>query len=581
MRRSLGRIVSGSINKGLIALLNKGENIEDYPVGALITIHGSKHSYLGIITDAGIESSDDIVGSISGSGIEEEFRVVAVNAIRDYVSRQKIEIALIGQYCDGVVRNADTTPSFYSDVLETSPEEIKMFFMEEDKKKLWNIGVPKTPKGIQAFVPIDVEKLVELSFGIFGKSGTGKTFLGNILAGYMVLYDMLRALEDPTCKRIRLLIFDMHSEYGLELKDNMGNIIAEGIAKIFSDRFVRFTPDLELAENRGLESLRINYCDLTLGDVALIAPIFGVSTSFLNYLSDFERILRKDVGLGDYWVWGLILDGHAQRRLERSPEGQKILNEIANKTKISDMSILRKRILDKIRAALGVGAELSFRSQTSKLRALLSYPYTSEERAIDIIVDNLISREGQNVVISMGRYEKETPLYMMIANLIARRLRERILEKTMAGEELETKIIIFLEEAHNFLGKETYRVSPFGEIAREMRKKGVMLCVIDQKPSELDRDVISMLWTNFVFTLTDKADVESALIGVPRAELFKKVIPMLGRQEVLIYGEAVRFPVVIRVEDYSKISRIFSEYANRDRENLNQKIDFLRKQGII
>ena len=362
---------------------------------------------------------------------------------------------------------------------------------------------------------------------------------------------------------------------------NMGNIIAEGIAKIFSDRFVRFTPDLELAENRGLESLRINYCDLTLGDVALIAPIFGVSTSFLNYLSDFERILRKDVGLGDYWVWGLILDGHAQRRLERSPEGQKILNEIANKTKISDMSILRKRILDKIRAALGVGAELSFRSQTSKLRALLSYPYTSEERAIDIIVDNLISREGQNVVISMGRYEKETPLYMMIANLIARRLRERILEKTMAGEELETKIIIFLEEAHNFLGKETYRVSPFGEIAREMRKKGVMLCVIDQKPSELDRDVISMLWTNFVFTLTDKADVESALIGVPRAELFKKVIPMLGRQEVLIYGEAVRFPVVIRVEDYSKISRIFSEYANRDRENLNQKIDFLRKQGII
>jgi len=129
MRRSLGRIVSGSINKGLIALLNKGENIEDYPVGALITIHGSKHSYLGIITDAGIESSDDIVGSISGSGIEEEFRVVAVNAIRDYVSRQKIEIALIGQYCDGVVRNADTTPSFYSDVLETSPEEIKMFFI--------------------------------------------------------------------------------------------------------------------------------------------------------------------------------------------------------------------------------------------------------------------------------------------------------------------------------------------------------------------------------------------------------------------------------------------------------------------
>jgi len=581
MRRSLGKIVGGSVNKGLIALLNRGENIEDYPIGALVTIHGSKHTYLGIITDAGIDSSDDVVGGLSVSRIREDYKVVAINAIRDYVSRQRIEVALIGQYSNGVVRSADTAPSFYSDVLETSSEEIRVFFGEEDKKKFWSIGTPKTPKRMEVPIPVDIEKLVELSFGIFGKSGTGKTFLGNILAGYIVLYDMWKSSEDPTYKRIRLLIFDMHSEYGLELKDNMGNVIAEGVAKIFSDKFKCYTPDIELAESRGLEPLRINYCDLTLGDVALIAPIFGVSASFLNYLTDFERILRRDIGLGDYWVWGLILDGHAQRRLRRNPDGQKILEEISKRTGIDDMSALRKRILDKIRSSLGIGAELSFRSQTSKLRTLLNYPYAYEERTIDLIVENLISRDGQSVVISMGRYEKETPLYMMMANLIARRLRERILEKTTAGEELETKIIIFLEEAHNFLGKDTYRISPFGEVAREMRKKGVTLCVIDQKPSELDRDVISMLWTSFIFTLTDKNDIESVLIGVPRAELFRKVIPMLARQEVLIQGIAVGFPVVVNVKDYSDISKTFLEYARKNREEIERKILSLRKQGIV
>jgi hypothetical protein len=163
----------------------------------------------------------------------------------------------------------------------------------------------------------------------------------------------------------------------------------------------------------------------------------------------------------------------------------------------------------------------------------------------------------------MGRFEKETPLYMMIANLLARRLREKILEKSSKGETLETKIVIFLEEAHNFLGKEVYRQSPFGEIAREMRKKGVITVVIDQRPSELDPDVIGMIWTNFVFTLTDIDDIKSSLMGAPHPELFRNIIPNLASREVLIYGEAVRFPAVLKVKDYNIIEKFFNNLVKK------------------
>lgn len=580
MAKTLGKVIGGGLNEGLRVLISNHENIEDFPVGSLTMIRGSKHRYLGIITDTSIQSAENTVRDIYGSRIDEDLKAVVLGALKDQIVDQIIEIALIGQASREVQKIADTIPSFYSDVVEVNPEDMKVFFGEENQKNLWNIGIPKTPKETGIYIPIDIEKLVELSFGIFGKSGTGKTFLGNILAGYMILFDSWKSSENKESKRLRLLIFDMHSEYSLELRDNLGNHIADGVAKIFSDRFLCYTPDLELAKNRGLRALRINYSDLTVDDLRLIAPIFGVSETFINHLDGFASALMDFPGssesrerrLGKLWIWSLLINENVESIMEGNPEGVKILEEIKRKTGFESLKVLRDKILERIKERFGPSARASFLSQTSKLRPLLKYPYTAGESSINEIVENLVSEDGRSIVISMGRYEKETPLYMMIANLIARRLRDKILEKTAAGEELRTKIVIFLEEAHNFLGRETYRLSPFGEIAREMRKKGVTLCVIDQKPKELDDDVISMLWTNFVFTLTDRGDIESALMGMPKAELFAKVIPRLGRQEVLVHGEAISFPVVVRVMDYNLAANAFKKYRRLQHEKIAKRI---------
>ena len=50
------------------------------------------------------------------------------------------------------------------------------------------------------------EKLVERSNGIFGKTGTGKTFLTRL---FCRAYQKDKAIN---------LIFDMHSEYGLQAR---------------------------------------------------------------------------------------------------------------------------------------------------------------------------------------------------------------------------------------------------------------------------------------------------------------------------------------------------------------------------
>ncbi len=56
-------------------------------------------------------------------------------------------------------------------------------------------------------VCLDLEKLTERSNGIFGKTGTGKTFLTRLVLAGLIQND--KAVN---------VIFDMHSEYGLQAR---------------------------------------------------------------------------------------------------------------------------------------------------------------------------------------------------------------------------------------------------------------------------------------------------------------------------------------------------------------------------
>ena len=575
----LGKVVSGSLNKGIKVVLHADESIESYPIGSLITIRGENYTYLGIITDAGITSDDTNAYYMVNPRISNLVKDLLLKTSKDVLRTQWVEIALLAQSSGGNANLADTVPCFASSLVETNENEIREFFGMENRMNLWGIGYPKTPKDILVEIPIDVKKLVSLSFGIFGKSGTGKTFLGNLLAGYIVMYDLVSE-ED---KKLKLLIFDMHTEYALELKDNMGNPIADGVAKIFRMHFLRYTPDEEIARERNLRLLKLNLRNITLDDITMIAPVFGVSPAFLQYLRGYKQIISKELKLGDLWVIGLLLDETLVDRLNNSEDGRKILDQLSVRLNMDRdfISNLRNRIYERIKSKLGVGAAQAFITQSTKLRRIMEYPFTVEEDPISEIVENLVKKDGMHITISLGKYEKETPLYMLIANLIARKLREKIIEKSLKGEELETKIIIFLEEAHNFLGRETYRTSPFGDIAREMRKKGVILCVIDQRPSELDPDVISMLWTNFVFALTEKHDINTAVLGAPRSHLFEKIIPVLRNREVFIYGQAVRFPVIVKIRDYKVAEDFFKNESRKLASKIEESIEMLREQGLL
>ncbi|MEM6648586.1 MAG: ATP-binding protein, partial [Bacteroidota bacterium] len=150
-------------------------------------------------------------------------------------------------------------------------------------------------------------------------------------------------------------------------------------------------------------------------------------------------------------------------------------------------------------------------------------------------------------------------VYLLVANVITRRLRERYEEQTTRYLQSQNEadkpqpLIITIEEAHKFLAPGVAHETPFGKIAREMRKFFVSLLVVDQRPSAIDEEVLSQIGTKIVAQLNDEKDIGAALVGTSGASALRQVLASLdSKQQALLLGHAVPMPVVVRTRTYDQ-----------------------------
>jgi DNA helicase HerA-like ATPase len=159
-------------------------------------------------------------------------------------------------------------------------------------------------------------------------------------------------------------------------------------------------------------------------------------------------------------------------------------------------------------------------------------------------------------VIDFGRYSQLTH-YLLVANLLTRRIDARWREMTeehladQGGRGKPRPLVITIEEAHKFLEPGIAEHTIFGRIARELRKYSVTLLIVDQRPSQIEREVLSQLGTKICCLLDDPADVEAVLAGTSSTGGLKSVLASLDtRQQALIFGHALPMPVVVKTRSY-------------------------------
>ena len=115
-------------------------------------------------------------------------------------------------------------------------------------------------------------------------------------------------------------------------------------------------------------------------------------------------------------------------------------------------------------------------------------------------------------------------------------------------------IVMVLEEAQNYIPeinkKDRTSISRkvFERIAREGRKYGLSLVISSQRPSELSKTVLSQCNSFIIHRLQNPDDQQyiRKLVSSASSEILNQ-LPILPQQHAVILGDAVRTPVMARI----------------------------------
>lgn len=139
----------------------------------------------------------------------------------------------------------------------------------------------------------------------------------------------------------------------------------------------------------------------------------------------------------------------------------------------------------------------------------------------------------------------------IVANVIGR----FFLNKARKNELVDKPIVLFLDEAHNFIGKTIgnedtlAKLDAFELIAKEGRKFGLNICLATQRPRDITEGVLSQLGTLIVHRLTNDRDreiVERACGEIDKAA--SDFLPSLQPGEAVIIGNDFPIPLTINIK---------------------------------
>jgi DNA helicase HerA-like ATPase len=499
----LGVVVGGSLNKGLDVKLDRETEIENLAVGRYVVVRGQRKRFFCMITDVVLDATNPAIRSdppdLSDPFLREVYSGTAAFGTIHVAPMLTIDVE------EGEPKPVKTIPSHFMPVEIATGDDVNDVFGQEDPTH-FNVGAPLELETTQ--VNLDLRRLVERSVGVFGKSGTGKSFLTRILLAGIIKNDV--AVN---------LIFDMHNDYGWAVRDETG-AQAKGLRQLFGSKVAIFTLDDEASRRRGARAdhvVTIGYDDIQPEDLAMLKTTMDLSDPMIDAAYELQKLWGKG------WIARLIA------------AGQEVMEMLKEELAASYASVLA----------------LKRRVQRFERFGFL-VPEAIDDSAKKILE---FIEQHKSVVLEFGRYGNALEAYILVANYLTRRIHDMYVEKVekaLGDDSLEPpQLLITIEEAHKFLDPAIARQTVFGTIAREMRKYNVTLLVVDQRPSGIDEEVMSQIGTRVTALLDNERDIAAVLMGVSGAGGLREVLARLDtRQQALILGHAVPMPVVVRTRSY-------------------------------
>lgn len=506
---SIGRIVSVTGSKAIV-LLDGGQSD-----------HGDKRSRLSVQrpemgTLLGIDTANTVVLAIVSA------LSVPVPAQREGDAEIWIaELGLVGELWrprDGKPgsfnRGVTSYPTLGDRVRVASKPELEMAFVGDVRGSV-RVGAIRQDSSIPAMVKVD--DLLGKHFAILGTTGTGKSCTTALI---------LRAIlqQNPAA---HLVLLDPHNEYATAFPE-WGEVISPRNMQL-PYWLLTFEEFIEVLLGNTTE--RKQEVELLQELIPLAKARYTTSRSDKQTPQSLRRGMSGDTKFTvdtpvPYRTSDLV--GLIDERMGR----------LENKKDIAPYRNIKQRleyITQDPRYGFMFGSLTVFDGMAQILGRIFRVPVNS--KPITILELTGIPHEIVNVVVSvLCRMTFDFALW----------------------SEGQVPVTLVCEEAHRYvpvnanMGFEPCKRA-IAKIAKEGRKYGASLCIVTQRPAEIDPTILSQCNTVFALRMSNDRDQEivtSAIADTGSGLL--EFLPALGQREAIAFGDGVTLPVRIKFDELAK-----------------------------
>ncbi len=533
----IGYIVGGNLKDNLTVRLTVPSH--EVQEGAFVVVESGDWLFHGLVTDLQLGDTDPRFADESGSRLPAELAAM-LHGQTLFTNLQMLPALMMErgpepgspeyqQWLDAIKAGilpkpralpVKTIPPHRAQVRLASEGDIAEIFGDPTDKDNFVIGSTREQDHP---VAIDLHKLVQRSSGVFGATGTGKSFLTRLLLAGLIHHNAAS-----------VLVLDMHNEYGFDDTSSDTNERVTGLKTKFPSRvqIVGLGAGTTIRGQNPDFHLEVAMSDIMPQDIELL-------TRELNLKETTPTTLDALVSSFGARNWFKAFKDMKSNAVIEGDDGKKI------PAPDSVAAWARER---------GVN-EMAAEGLHSKLSRVFNLPYVVERPAMDGIGEVIKALEaGKHVVLSFGKHESDLD-YLLVSNLLTRRIRERWEHTTnefrTTGKHEPRPLVIAVEEAHKLLNREMAAQTSFSTIARELRKYYVTLLIIDQRPSQIYDEVMSQLGTRISGWLGDDDDIRAVLSGLAGRDALRGMLARLQpKEEVLLLGWGVPMPLPVRSRRY-------------------------------
>lgn len=518
----------------------EGQIFEGGVVGSFIVIEGQDYGFLGRIVEVGLPQGEKI--EITENKLQEQ------NTIFHPIS--KIEI--LGMFDvyepEKIEKTVTCYPKIGAKVYACSDEQIGAYIKRFGFKKGKQDG-PYAPIGYltnnNALCNISLNSLFGRHCAVLGTTGSGKSW---------TVASLLGSVEKQTSNKC--ILIDATGEYG-NISDNMTSVVMGDGKFVFpyqkltiDELYFLLHPSAKTQVPKLMEairSLKIAQLD-TDKTLRTLVDDKGNVKKANNAKRPFEEFYYKHIENIE----------NKECNFDISRLAQQITNECIWDTDKNDINKWGGRNDNDVSNCISLISRINNIINTGEYNKIFGFKIDSNSTAQSIAntIDDHLCSEKQILRIDFSNVSFDYQVREILVDAIGKYL----LEKARKGEFKSNPLIVFIDEAHQFLNKsiadEYFAAKPldaFEQISKEARKYGLFLCIATQMPKDIPSGTLSQMGSFIVHRLIneqDKKAVESAASSANKNVL--SFLPILGEGEAVLVGVDFPMPLTIKITPPTK-----------------------------